>query len=850
MSSSALRRTYIPAAVTYGVVCQIGQILVLREFLVVFHGNEAVFGVVLAAWMLLVGVGSRLGAVLVRRARSQERILGYTSALAGVLLPATIVAARMLRAAFPVEPGAYLSIADMTVGALTVPAPLCITLGIQFIAVSRLARDAASTTSGVGRAYVGEALGNVAGGLLFTLVAVRLAGSLPTAMAAGVAIAGGGAIAVRAHVRMRREDQGGWYDRRSRGAGRPSGRSRIGFPAGGAPAVVAAAFVLVTIPFSQTFDRAAYAAQWTSFSPDHELIETRQSRYGTISIAARNDQISFFQSGNHVFSTAGGRDGSAGLEEQDAVVLAHVAMLQHTAPRAVLVVGGGLRGTLREIVRHPVESVEYVELDDVLTGAALEHAPAATRAALADPRVTLVHGDARFAVKRTDARYDVVLVDLPDPSTAVLNRYYTVEFFREARERLSERGVLVLTIGSTLDLRGLSVLNRNAAIYHSLASEFEQVIAAGHRTMILFAGPAGDAGLTADPGVLSARLADRGIAGDEFGRGHLEMLLLESDVRRLNWVLRTHGRSARAHVEPPRPAPLLPPALDEQSALEAGLPPVNRRYFLNSDMRPIGFYHTLVHWSVLTRGGHARVLGWVLRVEPWWVVVPAVGAIAAIVLVAGRSRSRRSVERYAVLTAVFTTGLSTMALQIALVFSFQSVYGFVYEMVGVIVAVFMAGLALGTAVIRRYVGDVADMRTLGALQLAIAVFSLLIAVVLPASAHIAAPVLVFAVFAIATFVAGVLNGADFPLTAACCLATEPRPGAASPHAVAGAHPAGASPERAGGAAYGTELFGACTGAIVAGVVIAPTVGVAACAVFAAIANTVSFIVLAIARRIS
>ena len=51
---------------------------------------------------------------------------------------------------------------------------------------------------------------------------------------------------------------------------------------------------------------------------------------------------------------------------------------------------------------------------------------------LHDPRVRVFYTDGRFFLRTTKMRYDVVFVDLPDPSTAMLNRYYTIEFFKEA----------------------------------------------------------------------------------------------------------------------------------------------------------------------------------------------------------------------------------------------------------------------------------------------------------------------------------------------------------------------------------------------------------------------------------
>ena len=57
--------------------------------------------------------------------------------------------------------------------------------------------------------------------------------------------------------------------------------------------------------------------------------------------------------------------------------------------------------------------------------------------ALADPRLRTHLTDARHFVRRTEESYDVIIVDLPDPSTAQLNRFHTREFFGQARKALA-----------------------------------------------------------------------------------------------------------------------------------------------------------------------------------------------------------------------------------------------------------------------------------------------------------------------------------------------------------------------------------------------------------------------------
>jgi spermidine synthase len=799
------------AVLSLGVVCQIGQIVFLRELLMVFHGNELSLGIILAAWMVWVGAGSRLGAALIDRSERPLLLLALTIAGAPLLLPSTILVIRVLRGFFSIEPGAYLSVPDMALSCFLVMAPACLLFGAQFVLLSRIWREKDGTrdTAGAGKTYIGEGAGNILGGILFTFVLVHLLNAFQTVAFAGAVMLAGGL----------------WLTRYPGSGGErlPCPLRRILY------GVIL--LLLVSFPFLGRLDAWAYKVQWRLFAPEYGLVETRQSKYGAISVARQEDQYSFFQSGHLVFSSAGPESASAALEEQEALVFAHFSMVQHENPKRILLIGGGLRGTLREIARHPVERIDYIELDRALTDAARQYVSPATVKALDKPRVRLVHTDGRLYVKGSDETYDMILVDVPDPATALLNRYYTIEFFREAAKRLNPGGVFVIGTMSTADMRGAAVSNRNAAVYHTLSRVFRQVLPVGERFLFFFASD--DEGrVSADAGTLQGRYLERNIETEWFSPRHFEILLQQGPLRRINWIIRHHGRSRDAHLTGPGTGPLFPPSIEEQKIAESRLPPAEQRTFINSDFRPIAYYYTLVFWNALTRGGHGDAFTWIGRVKAWWILPVILVTLSAVLFMgrAARHTGSRADSRFAVLLAVFTTGLSTMALQIALLFSFQSLYGFLYEMLGLIVAVFMGGLALGAAATHRFVGDKSDMNILAGVQLLIALLAGLIALALPRAAAVETPALVVVMISGLTFVAGLLNGADFPLATACCLALTK------------------GPEKATGTVYGVELFGACAGALLASVVVAPILGIVACCLLAAVGNGVAFLALLLSRR--
>jgi spermidine synthase len=117
-----------------------------------------------------------------------------------------------------------------------------------------------------------------------------------------------------------------------------------------------------------------------------------------------------------------------------------------THPERVLVLGGGDGLAIRRVLRHPsVRQVDLVDLDPEVTEAFRTHPALADLSgeALRDPRVSIHHLDALKFLEDATGRYDVVIIDLPDPNDDALSRLYALSTFRLALRRLEDQGTLV-----------------------------------------------------------------------------------------------------------------------------------------------------------------------------------------------------------------------------------------------------------------------------------------------------------------------------------------------------------------------------------------------------------------------
>ena len=192
--------------------------------------------------------------------------------------------------------------------------------------------------------------------------------------------------------------------------------------------------------------------------------------------------------------------------------LVHPAMTAHPAPRAVFVAGGGEGATIREALRHnTVERALMADIDSRVVALCREHLPNHHRGAFDDPRVELIHADAYAYLENADERFDVAIIDVPDPLEAgPAYRLFTREFYEILKARLNPGGVMAAQAGPT----GPAFYRQCfSAVANTVASVFPVVVLT--ETFVPSFGSAWGfviGSLAPDPGAMSAERADAVIA--------------------------------------------------------------------------------------------------------------------------------------------------------------------------------------------------------------------------------------------------------------------------------------------------------------------------------------------------
>jgi len=585
---------FLSPAFLLGFLATSFQVFLAREFSAHFYGNEMTFGFVLAAWLLWGGLGSILASKYPLPKRHFVRM--YYAVLG--ISPFCFLALRFSRFLLGTLPGELTGMAPMLTFALILTFFINFPLGVIFVL------NVGVDQGNIARVYLWESAGAAAGGLLVYLLlvpflsnwrAVALLGSLA-------------AVFVFFSFARKREK-----------------------PALG---IVLCLFLGLFL-----FDEPSQTIFWKPFT----LVRSKDSLHGKLQVIRTGEQVTLYNNGLQAYSYPD----QAAAEEA-----VHFACLQNPDAGRILLIGGGTGGSLQEILKYPRTAVDYVELDPEIIRLSREFLPQDGQAALVDVRVHIFLEDGRHFLERTRQKYDLVILNLPEPATAQINRFYTQEFFREVKDKLNPSGVFSFRVPSAENYVSPELREFLSTLYVTLKKVFAEAAVVPGDTNIFLAS---DSPLTLEVPDLTRRIESLHLRT----RFVTPKMLME----RLNSIrvnrLKENIESGPGHI--------------------------------NSDLAPICYFFNSVLWSTQFKSLESGVLAFLARIRLFWLMdVPLLLFVLGLILFRMKHK-----ESSFFLVPLAVLGLTTIACEIMIIVWFQSLYGYVYQRMALLLTSFMAGLALG-----------------------------------------------------------------------------------------------------------------------------------------------------------
>jgi len=646
-----------------GFNAQVIQLILFRETLFLSNGSELSLGICLAAWALFNGAGSFAGRAAEKKRLAPGRIFNGLLLFMPLFLAVSVHAARGARALVDVPGAEPLRMAYFSLLAVLVLAPITFIDGFMFVS----AMDALFSRKRDGNrapfVYGVESMGSLAGGVLFTFLFVTAFD--PFAIAGVLCCMNCVLLPFKKHMDSNTNADTG-------APGRRLFLTRMGARA------VFLCIGVAAVLFGPDMNRVSEEKRWSLLQPDLDLIESIETRYQNLAVLKCREDSSFFGNGHLLFTL---RSFSVPdlSEDWNLGVFPNFAMLLPENPEKVLMVGGGSRGYLRDILEHGPSRVDWVEYDAELVKLIGKHRLPEANKAVDDPVVRFFPNDGRYFVKSVPAgSNDLIIVDVPDPANANLNRYYTKEFFEECREALAESGVLIIGMSCQPNYIGDEMRARNGSVYAALKEVFSEVIITPG-TFSFMAASCSKGVLTADPEELVRRNTKRGLKSERFSPYLFHSWFEADDVERVNSFF--------------------------EAALDEGL------IGANLDDRPAAYFADSALFSRMTsEHGDDRFLFGVeeflsgnvegaaaVAVYGLCAFFPGFGLLLLIffsirALKGGGNGTRRTLL---FLTAA-STGFSGIVLEMGILIKYQNCSGHLYSRMGLLIASYMAGLALGS----------------------------------------------------------------------------------------------------------------------------------------------------------
>ena len=395
--------------------------------------------------------------------------------------------------------------------------------------------------------------------------------------------------------------------------------------------------------FFKKIDRLTEQIKWTGY----DLIESEQTIYGNLSVINLDETYHFYNNGLLMFSYPDFYNSEESV---------HFAMLQNPEAEDILMIGGGLNGSILEILKYKnVNKIDYVELDPELIKIAEKYLP---ETLFRNEKIRFNYGDGRYFLENSKETYDMILLNLPNPYTIQLNRFYTIEFFKKIKHRLKTNGIFSCRVSSSENFISDTLKDFLKSIYIPLGLIFEQITAVPGESAIFVASNR-EIELVSDPVKLS---------------GMIKKIKLDNKLINEHYIPFRMSRERMNYL------------IDKLESDELVIP--------NTDLTPTAYYFDMVLWSSHFSKGFRSFFVYINQINQKFIFILSLVILYGI-FAYFYFRKKENLKG-SIYTSVLITGFSGITLEIIILLLFQILYGYIYYQLALILTAFMIGIGIGS----------------------------------------------------------------------------------------------------------------------------------------------------------
>jgi spermidine synthase len=419
---------YIATALS-GLTGLAAEVVWTRLLSLLIGGTTYTFSLILAAFLVGIGIGSAAGSAFARNARHARLALGWCQALlcVGIAWAAYTLSASL--PFWPIDPSLsdnpWLNFQIDFVRSLWAILPATLLWGASFpLALAALVSQGQDPARLVGRVYAANTIGAIVGALGASLVLVSAIGSQHTQQLL-ILLCGVSALVVLEPVAGAMTARGAWLRFAVVVAVIMGGCGML--MAGAVPALPG---LLV-----------AYGRFTATKSNQGEVLYMGEGLSSSVAVTR-------LANGTLSYHNAGKVQASSDPEDMRLQrMLGHLTTLVPAHPKSVLVIGCGAGVTAGAVSVDPaVEKVTIAEIEPLVVRTVSAYFSRYNHDVIRNPKVQVQLDDARHFLVTTRQTFDAITSDPLDPWVKGAAMLYTKEFFELAKRHLNPGGAVTLFV--------------------------------------------------------------------------------------------------------------------------------------------------------------------------------------------------------------------------------------------------------------------------------------------------------------------------------------------------------------------------------------------------------------------
>ncbi len=437
---------------SYGLFTIAAQTLLFREFLTSLEGNDISVGIFFASWFIWVAVGSLLLYKLVPIGKGLQTKIEF---LFLAYLPALLLQIFLTvqaRSIFGEPSFALLPIRTILLLSLVVNAPISLITGLLFPLICRWIQQ--DDSAAISKVYVIEAVGSFLGGLGVTVLLIVGINPIQICFILALLIS----ISILfLHLPKQIYSESVEPNQQTilvRFVLRPA-----------AFLLPVCIIICIAAGVDKKISTRLQTIKWSRLLPADTLAGSFQTSQAEYLYGSYKGQF---------LSVSQAAVVEALPDDETNGRITAIALCQNPNAKNFLVIGSGL-GLCQQILKlKQAESVCWAYCDTEYIQKINSSLPDQLKTN--DNRLNLVTGEIRSFLAANSQFFDIVILNLPDATTSVLNRYFTIQFFKQLKNSLRTGGIVAIRISGGENIMGTELINLGASTKLSLGSVFSNLV--------------------------------------------------------------------------------------------------------------------------------------------------------------------------------------------------------------------------------------------------------------------------------------------------------------------------------------------------------------------------------------